>query len=144
MIGEYGQIDQYKARLVAQGCSQRAGIDYDETFSLVVHFESVQIVIAVSKGMKIHQMDVKTAFLNGELNEQVYMSQPKGFVEKGKESFVCCLRRSIYGLKQSPRCWNTALDSHMKNMKFVQTNGDPFSMFLVMGRSLLQSTSMTL
>ena len=126
-LGEYGQIDRYKARLVAQGCSQREGIDYDETFSPVVRFESVRTVIAfaVSKGMKIHQMDVKTAFLNGELNEEVFMSQPQGFVEKGKESFVCCLRRSIYGLKQSPRCWNTALDSHMKSMKFVQTNGDP-------------------
>ena len=68
-------------------------------------FESVCSVIALAArgNMKLHQMDVKTAFLNGELSEEVFMSQPEGFVEKGKESFVCCLKKSIYGLKQSPR-----------------------------------------
>ena len=70
-------------------------------------------------------MDVKTAFLNGELSEEVFMSQPEGFVEQGKESFVCRLKKSIYRLKQSPRCWNTALNDHLKKMKFVQTKGDP-------------------
>jgi len=127
-LGENGQVDRYKAHLVTQGCSQRARIDYDETFAPVARFESVQAVIAlaVSRGMKLHQMDIKTAFLNGELNEEVYMSQPKGFVENGKEDFVCCLRKSIYGLKQSPCCWNTALDTQLKNMRFIQTNGDPY------------------
>ena len=126
-VGENGLFERYKARLVAQGYSQRPGIDYEETFSPVVCFESVHSVIALAAcgNMKLHQMDVKTAFLNGELSEEVFMSQPEGFVEKGKESFVCRLKKSIYGLKQSPRCWNTALDAHLKKMKFVQTKGDP-------------------
>ena len=70
-------------------------------------------------------MDVKTTVLNGELSEELFMSQPEGFVEKGKESFVCRLKKNIYGLKQSPHCWNTALDAHLKKMKFIQTKGDP-------------------
>ena len=126
-MGEHGHVERYKARLVAQGYSQRPGIDYEETFSPVVRFESVcsVIALAVCGDMKLHQMDVKTAFLNGELSEEVFMSQPEGFVEKGKENFVCRLKKSIYGLKQSPCCWNTALDDHLKKMKFVQTKGDP-------------------
>ena len=70
-------------------------------------------------------MDVTSAFLNGDLKEEVYMKQPEGFIEKGKEHLVCRLRRSIYGLKQSPRCWNSVLDRKLKNMGFVQTTGDP-------------------
>ncbi len=125
--GENGMIERYKARLVAQGYSQRPGIDYDETFSPVARFESIRSVIALSahKEMKIHQMDIKTAFLNGELNEEVFMCQPEGFKEKGKEKFVCRLNKSLYGLKQSPRCWNETLHHHLIKMNFVQTNGDP-------------------
>ena len=125
--GENGLVERYKARLVAQGYSQRPGIDYDETFSPVVRFESVRSVVAlaVHENMKLHQMDVRTAFLNGELNEIVFMKQPEGFVKEGKENLVCRLKKSIYGLKQSPRCWNTALDDHLKKVKFIQTKGDP-------------------
>ena len=126
-LGEHGQVERYKARLVAQGYSQRPGIDYEETFSPVVRFESVRSVIAlaVHGNMKLHQMDVKTAFLNGELHEEVFIRQPEGFIEKDKENLVCRLKKSIYGLKQSPRCWNIAIDDHLKKMKFVQTEGDP-------------------
>ena len=70
-------------------------------------------------------MDVSTAFLHGELTEEVYMRQPEGFIEQGKENLVCHLKRSIYGLKQSPRCWNHVLDSHLKEMGFKQTSSDP-------------------
>ena len=126
-LGETGLVERYKARLVAQGYSQRPGIDYEETLSPVVRFESVRSVIAlaVHGNLKLQQMDGKTAFLNGELTEEVFMKQPEGFVEKGKENLVCRLKRSIYGLKQSPRCWNATLDDHLKKMKFVQTKGDP-------------------
>ena len=126
-LGENGLVERFKARVVAQGYSQRAGIDYEETFSPVVRFESVRSVIALAtqERMQIHQMDVKTAFLNGELDEEVFMCQPEGAVEEGKENFVCHLKKSIYGLKQSPRCWNTVLDDHLKKMNFVQTKGDP-------------------
>ena len=125
--GENGDVERYKARLVAQGYTQRPGIDYEETFSPVVRFESVRSVIAlaVHKDMKLHQMDIKTAFLNRELSEEVFMKQPEGFVKEGEKDLVCRLKKSIYGLKQSPRCWNTALDSHLKKMKFIQTKADP-------------------
>ena len=122
-----GTVERHKARLVAQGYSQQYGQDYDETFSPVVRFESLRTVIAlaVQNGLKLHQMDVTTAFLNGKLKEEVYMKQPEGYTVKGKEDLVCRLKKSIYGLKQSPRCWNSALDSHLKKMGFIQTNGDP-------------------
>ena len=82
-----GAVERYKARLVAQGCSQKYGQDYDETFSPVVRFESIRIVIAlaVQFGLKLHQMDVTTAFLNGELKEDIHMKQPEGYAAKGKE-----------------------------------------------------------
>ena len=75
--------------------------------------------------MKLHQMDVKTAFLNGELTDEVYMSQPKGFAKEGQEDCVRRLKKSIYGLKQCPRCWNVALDKHLKSIGFIQLGGDP-------------------
>ena len=122
-----GTVERHKACLVAQGYSQQYGQDYDETFSPVVRFESLRTVIAfgVQNGLKLHQMDVTTAFLNGELKEEVYMRQPEGFAAKGKEGLVCKLKRSIYGLKQSSRCWNSALDSYLKKMGFLQVPGDP-------------------
>ena len=120
-------VQRYKARLVAQGYSQRPGIDYDETFAQVVRFESIRSVIALAthKNMKVHHMDIKTAFLNGELMEGVFMSQSEGFKQQGKEEFICRLNKSMYGLKQSPHCWNETLHRHLKQMKFVQTSGDP-------------------
>ena len=122
-----GSVERYKARLVAQGFTQKFGIDYDETFCPVVRFESVRTVIAlaVQNGLKLHQMDVATAFLNGELKEEVYMKQPDGFETEGQEHLVCRLKRSIYGLKQSSRCWNSVLDKRLKKMGFVQTDSDP-------------------
>ena len=122
-----GNVERYKARLVAQGFAQRYGQDYDETFCPVVRFESVRTVIALAAkyGLKLHQMDITTAFLNGDLKESIYMKQPEGYTVKGKEKFVCKLKKSLYGLKQSPRCWNEALDKHLKKMGFEQANSDP-------------------
>ena len=118
----------YKARLVAQGFSQKYGDDYDETFCPVVRLESlcVLIALAVHHGLKLHQVDVTTVFLNGELEEEVYMRQPEGFITDGEEHLVCKLKKSIYGLKQSPHCWNTTLDSHLNYMGFVQSVSDIF------------------
>ena len=126
-LDENGHITRYKARLVAQGFTQRYGVDYDETFSPVVRFESIRTVIAIAAwyGIELHQMDVKTAFLNGELKEEIYMQQPEGFKVEGKENLVCELKRSIYGLKQSARCWNAELDNRLKKMKFMQCTSDP-------------------
>ena len=126
-VNTNGEVERHKACLVAQGFSQKYGLDYEETFSPVVRFESIRSVIALGAQHKLQlrQMDVSTAFLNGEFDEEVYMQQPEGFVEEGKEYMVCYLKRSIYGLKPSPRCWNHALDSKLREMKFKPTSGDP-------------------
>ena len=119
-----GKIERYKARLLAQGFSQKFGSDYDETFCPVVRMESVRTLIAMSvqNRLQLHQVDITTAFLNGQLEEEVYVVQPEGFVSAGREHLVCRLKKSIYGLKQSPHCWNTTLDSHLG---FVQLGSDP-------------------
>ena len=138
-VGADSLVERHKARLVAQGFSQKYGLDYDETFSPVVRCESLRTVIALAmqNGLKLHQMDVTTAFLNGKLQEEVYMKQPEGFVVKSQEGLVCKLKRSIYGLKQSPRCWNSALDDHLKKIGFVQATGDSASIGLQKERCLL-------
>ena len=120
-------VERLKARLVAQGFSQKFGLDYDETFCPVVRLESVRALIALSvqQGLQLHQVDVTTTFLNGQLEEEVYMEQPDGFVAPGNEHFVCRLKKSIYSLKQSPRCWNFVLDSHLKEMGLIQMAADP-------------------
>ena len=122
-----GTVERYKARLVAQGCTQMYGLDYEETFSPVVRFESFRFLLAIGAlhQLQLHQMDVSTVFLHGELMDEVYMRQPEGFIEPGKEHLVCHLKRSIYGLKQSPRCWNPTLDNHLKEMGFKQAPCDP-------------------
>ncbi len=89
--------------------------------------ESLRTLTALSKcGLELHHVDVTTAFLKGTLEEEVYMKQPRGYEKKGKEHLVCRLKKSIYGLKHSPRCWNTALDSHLKRMGFTQSMSDPY------------------
>ena len=125
--GQDGTPESYKARSVAQGFTQKFGSNYDETFCPVVRQESLRVLVALSVqcGLKLHQVDVTTAFLNGNLEEEVYMAQPKGFVKQGEEHLVCKLKKSIYGLKQSPRCWNAALDTHLRDMGFIQSTSDP-------------------
>ncbi len=99
--GANGEVECYKARLVARGFTQTYGVDYNKTFTLVTKFISIRCIFALTalEDMEIHQMDVKTAFLNGELKEEIYMEQPQGFVHQGGEHLVCKLHKSLYGLK---------------------------------------------
>jgi len=100
-------IDKFKAHLVAKGFTQIEGVDYEETFSPVVRIASIRLLIALVShlDLKLTQMDVKTTFLNGNLDEEIYMDQPLDFVSKGQEDKVCHLKRSIYGFKQSSKAW---------------------------------------
>ena len=108
--------------------SQRYGVDFVETITPVVRHSSVRTLLAyaVQKYMIIHQMDVITAFLNGMLDEEIYMQQPEGYEVSGKEGLVCRLKKSLYGLKQAPRCWNKALKDFMVQAGFAQSNADPY------------------
>ena len=108
---EKGNVERYKARLVAKGYSQKFGEDYDRVFAPVVKQITLRILqsIASKRKLLVKHFDVKTAFLNGTISEEIHMQQPPGFEEDGKEKWICRLKRSLYGLKQAARSWNEAL-----------------------------------
>jgi hypothetical protein len=125
---EIARIVRLKARLVARGFSQIYGIDYLDTYAPVVKLASIRILLAIAaiNGLEIHQMDVVTAFLAGNLEEEIFMEQPEGFEIGSKEDdLVCRLRKSIYGLKQAPRVWNQRIRHFLKSIGFEQTYADP-------------------
>ena len=121
-----GTIERHKARLVAKGYAQEPGLDYEETFfsSSKVYIYSFASHHCNQLDLEVHQMDVSTAFLNGELEEEIYMTQPQGYVKEGEEELVCKLNKSIYGLKQSSRCWYNTIDQFLKNSGYVQSSAD--------------------
>lgn len=123
---ENGVLRRHKSRLVANGNSQQAGVDFSETFSPVVKPATIRTVlnIGVSKGWPIHQLDVKNAFLQGELDETVYMHQPPGFVSKEFPDHVCKLHKAIYGLKQAPRAWNSRFARFINKLGFLTSKAD--------------------
>ena len=123
---EYTSQPRYKARLVVKGFRQRKGIDFDEIFSPVVKMSSIRVVLglAASLDLEVEQMDVKTAFLHGDLEEEIYMEQPEGFKVKGKEDYVCRLKKSLYGLKQAPRQWYKKFESVMEEQGYKKTTSD--------------------
>ena len=121
-----GTIDRCKARLVAKGFSQKEGLDYKETFAPVAKFASIRTLLALAahEDNEVHQMDVQTAFLNGDLDVELYMRQPEGFVEEGKESLVCKLRKSLYGLKQVGRAWFEKINTALMGLQFRSLDSD--------------------
>jgi hypothetical protein len=121
-----GKVERYKARLVARGYSQTYGIDYDETFAPVAKMSTVRILIscATNFGWPLHQLDVKNAFLHGDLQEEVYMEMPPGYVTPETKGKVCKLKKSLYGLKQSPRAWFDRFRQTVCGMGYGQCNGD--------------------
>ena len=115
-----------KARLVTQGYSQMEGVDYDETFTPVVRMESIRIffVLACQLKFKLYQMDVKTAFLNGLFKEDVYMAQPKAFIDPHFSDHVLYLKKALYGLKQAPRAWYDWLTQYLVSHRFIRGKAD--------------------
>ncbi|KAD7478926.1 hypothetical protein E3N88_02062 [Mikania micrantha] len=115
-----GDINKYKARLVAKGYVQKQGLDFDEVFAPVARMETVRLILALAanEGWKVHHLDVKSAFLHGNLKEEVYVQQPQGFEKKGSENMVYRLDKALYGLRQAPRAWNHKLDQTLKELGF--------------------------
>jgi hypothetical protein len=129
-----GSIEKYKARFVARGFSQKEGIDYEDTFAPVARYTSIRTIIALAAKMKwkLHQMDVKKAFLNGIIEEEVYIEQPQGFEVEDRKTHVCNLKKALYGLKQAPRAWYGRIDSFLTSLGFTKSKVDSNLYFKVM------------
>ena len=121
-----GKVDRYKVRLVAQGFTQTQGLDYEETFAPVVKLNSIHVLLslAVNLDWRVHQLDIKNAFLNGEFEEEVYMRIPLGFERKYTRGKVCRLKKSLYGLKQSPRAWLKRFSDTLNHLGYKQGQVD--------------------
>lgn len=122
-----GSVNKYKTRLVVKGYVQRHGTDYDEVFAPVAHIATIRFIITLgaSSGWEIHHLNVKTAFLHGELKKKVYVTQPEGFVSLGSEDKVYKLNKALYGLKQAPRASNDKLNKILRELKFHRSSKEP-------------------
>jgi hypothetical protein len=134
-----GSIEKHKACFVARGFSQIEGVDYDETFAPVARYTSIRSIIAIAAemGWSIHQMKVKTAFLNGFIDEEVYIEQPQGFEVSERETHVCLFRKALYGLKQAPRAWYSHIDTYLLQMGFEKSDVDPNLYYIIRGEDTL-------
>jgi hypothetical protein len=117
-------VSIYKARLVAKGYAQTYGIDYEETYSPVTKMTTIRAIItmAIAKGWSLHQMDVKNVFFRGDLQEEVYMEQPSGYVNQTHPNLVCSLKKTLYGFKQAPRAWSDKIGQYFVTSGFQTSN----------------------
>lgn len=117
-----GQVEKYKARLVEKGYAQKHGIDYTEVFAPVARLDTIRVILAIVAqfSWEVFQLDVKSAFLHGELNEHVFVLQPEGFIRKGEEEKVYRLKKALYGLKQAPRAWYNKIEAYFAQEKFYK------------------------
>nr|GFC14090.1 retrovirus-related Pol polyprotein from transposon TNT 1-94 [Tanacetum cinerariifolium] len=138
-LDELGGILKNKARLIARGYRQEERIDFEESFALVARLEAIRIFLAYAahKNMVVYQMDVKTAFLNRNLRENVYVSQPDGFVDPDNPNHVYKLKKALYGLKQAPRAWYDMLSSFLLSQDFSKGSVDPTLFIRKNGNDLL-------
>ena len=122
-----GSIEKYKAIFVARCFSQKEGIDYEEKFAPVARHTSIRAIMALASMMKwnLHKMDVKTTFMNGVIEEEVYIKQPQGFKVKDIVTHVCKLKNDLYGLKQAPRAWHGRIDRFLTNLGFTKSKSNP-------------------
>jgi len=122
-----GSVNCHKARFVAKGYTQDHGIDYNETFAPVAHFNSLQVVLAIAtyNDLELHQMDVDTAFLNRVITEDIYITQPEGFIDPQHPDHVCKLQKCLYRLKQAPRVWNNTINQYLWTNGFSRAYPDP-------------------
>lgn len=129
-LKENGEVDKHKARLVAKGYVQQQGIDYNEVFAPVARMDTERMIIALAaqKGWTVYQLDVKSAFLHGELSEEVYVEQPKGYVQKDDPQKVYKLKKALYGLKQAPRTWFSRIEAHFMSEGFERCHNE-YSLF---------------
>lgn len=123
-LDEHGNVDKYKARLVVKGFSQREGIDFNQTFSPVVRYDTLRIIIslAAAYNLELKQIDVASAFLYGNLDEEIFAKQPDGYQDGSTQ--VCHLKKSLYGLRQSPRCWHKKLHTVLNSFGLQQSKAD--------------------
>jgi hypothetical protein len=134
-----GKVEKYKAQLVEKGYSQVEGIDFGEIFYSVSKLTSIIFMLSIAGAFdfEIKQMDVKTTFLHGNLEEEIYMKQPEGYVVKGKKELVCKLKKSLYGLKQSPRMWYKKIDTYLLELGFTRSKEDHCVYFKLIGDHLI-------
>jgi hypothetical protein len=127
-----GTLSRYKASWVLRGCSQQPGVDYGETFSLVIKPATIRTILSIdaSSSWPIHRLDVKNTFLHGNLTKTVYCAQPSGFVDPTKPSHVCKLNKSLYGLKQVPRTWFLCFKNFLLSISYQASKADS-SLFIL-------------
>lgn len=131
-LDENHEVTRNKERLVCKGYAQEEGIDYGETFSPILRLEGVRTLLSyyAYKGFKFYQMDVKSTFLNGILEEEVYIEQPKGFVDPNNKNMICRLHKALYGLKKTPRAWYERLHNYLVKIGFEKIDFSMLQLFL--------------